>query len=72
MTPVRGERAAPQSSRSQLAGLDVDVFSAADGVAGLADAPRWGPSAILLDLDRPDMGGFEVCRRVKSARVRPA
>ena len=56
-----------QIVRSHLVGLDVDVHSALDGTTGLAAAARLRPSAILLDLDLPDVGGLEVCRRLQQS-----
>jgi diguanylate cyclase (GGDEF)-like protein len=56
-----------QILRSHLGGLDVDLHSALDGTTGLAAAARLRPSAILLDLDLPDLGGFEVCRQLQQS-----
>src|SRR4029453_6997328 len=41
------------------AGLDSDGI--ATGEAALASAKRRRPSLVLLDLDLPDVSGFEVC-----------
>ena len=46
---------------------DVELHSAVDGATGLAIAARLRPTLILLDVDLPDMDGFEVCRRLKAA-----
>ena len=51
--------------RGQLHGEGLDLHSAHDGIAGLAMAVELRPSVILLDVDMPDMDGFEVCRRLK-------
>ena len=45
-------------------GLEFD--SAYDGKTGLSVAATLRPSLILLDVDMPDMDGFEVCRRLKA------
>ena len=42
------------------------VAVAADGEAGLAKAAANPPDLVLLDLDMPGLGGFEVCRRLKT------
>jgi diguanylate cyclase (GGDEF)-like protein len=39
--------------------------SAFDGATGIALAGVLRPSIILLDVDMPDMNGFEVCRKLK-------
>ena len=43
-----------------------NVSSASDGVTGLALAATLNPDLILLDLDLPDMNGFDVCRFLKA------
>lgn len=40
--------------------------SAADGHTGLAIAEKYTPNVILLDVDIPDMNGFDVCREIKT------
>ena len=39
---------------------------AADGLDGLAQAERWRPHVILLDIRMPGLDGYEVCRRLKA------
>ena len=51
---------------SCLGGDEVEVHSAVDGATGLAAADRLRPTVILLDVDLPDVDGFEVCRRLKA------
>jgi len=41
------------------------VFHAQDGPSGLTMARQWMPDAILLDINMPDMDGFEVCHRLQ-------
>jgi putative two-component system response regulator len=48
-----------------LAAEGHDVRLAADGVAALELIAGCKPDLILLDLDMPRLGGYEVCRRVK-------
>jgi two-component system cell cycle response regulator len=43
----------------------VDLFSAYDGESGLDRAAELQPDVILLDVEMPEPGGFEVCRRLK-------
>lgn len=42
------------------------VWTAADGVEGLALARARGPDVILLDLMMPRLSGFDVCRQLKA------
>jgi DNA-binding response OmpR family regulator len=42
-----------------------DVAHASTGSEGLDLAHNWGPDVVLLDLGLPDMGGFEVTRRIR-------
>ena len=43
-----------------------DILCAGGGVEGLQTAAKEHPDLILLDLDMPDLDGFEVCRRLKA------
>jgi len=43
------------------------VFHAHNGESGLTMARHWMPDAILLDVNMPDMDGFEVCRRLQAS-----
>lgn len=47
-----------------------DVETAATGREALSVAPQFLPDLILLDVMLPDMGGFDVCRRLRADRVR--
>ena len=43
------------------------VVVAADGNAALDQVSRCHPDLVVLDIDMPRLGGFEVCRRLKAA-----
>jgi CheY-like chemotaxis protein len=47
-------------------GLKVEL--ARDGRAGLQMAQQLQPDLIVLDVQMPEMNGFQVCRRLKEAR----
>jgi diguanylate cyclase (GGDEF)-like protein len=51
---------------SRLRGDDIELHSAVDGTTGLEIAAHLRPNVILLDVDLPDLDGFEVCRRLKA------
>jgi diguanylate cyclase (GGDEF)-like protein len=42
------------------------VLEAADGVSGLTQLSHHIPDAVLLDLNLPDIDGFELCKRMKA------
>ena len=52
-----------------LGGEDIYVDMAELGEEGIDLARHFDYDAILLDLDLPDIGGFEVLRRLRRARV---
>src|SRR5271168_421436 len=49
----------------QLQGHEVHSFPR--GVLALAEAARNPPDLILLDINMPEMDGYEVCERLKSS-----
>jgi diguanylate cyclase (GGDEF)-like protein len=53
-------------ARARLADGGIEISCAASGRAGLDVAKSEHPDLILLDLDMPDMTGFDVCRRLKA------
>ena len=52
--------------RSHLEADDLEIHSAYNGEAGITMADNIRPGVIILDVDMPDMDGFEVCRRLKA------
>ncbi len=48
-----------------LSSRGYDVRTAANGAQALAAQAEWSPDLIVLDLGLPDIGGAEVCRRVR-------
>ena len=51
--------------QARLRQESIDLFAALDGRTALETAAANKPSLILLDLDMPDMDGFEVLRHLK-------
>jgi len=49
-----------------LEGLDAQVFTAADGQAGVAATLKEKPDLILVDLHLPGMNGLEVIRTLRA------
>jgi CheY-like chemotaxis protein len=45
--------------------LPVEVATAIDGVEAMAQAERFRPDVVLLDVMMPRMSGFEVCQKIK-------
>jgi two-component system, cell cycle response regulator len=52
--------------RVRLADEGIELHSAHTGLSGLQVAQENPPDVILLDVDMPDLNGFEVCRRLKA------
>ena len=58
----------PQIGRVMRTGLAThgfDVRVAADGEAGLDLFNDWHPALVITDLSMPNMGGLELCRRLR-------
>ncbi len=53
-------------AKSRLKKECEDIFCAESGAAGLKIAKLEMPDLILLDVDMPDMSGFDVCRALKA------
>ena len=70
---VDDEPVARQILREELAEIpDVDIIGEADGGAGaIAMIDELEPDLILLDLQMPEVGGFDVIRRIGSKHRAP-
>ena len=53
-------------ARARLASEGADILCAEGGAAGLEAARQQKPDLILLDLDMPEISGFDVCRTLKA------
>jgi two-component system, cell cycle response regulator len=53
-------------ARARLMKEDLEIVCAEGGVLGLKAAREEDPDLILLDLDMPDISGFDVCRSLKA------
>ena len=68
-------RAVPTRMAQQLGygrvmlGADFETLCASSGRQALLLAEDHQPSVVVLDICMPEMDGFEVCRRLKSAPV---
>src|ERR1700737_1995255 len=49
-----------------LSGIDCEIRLAEDGGTALDIIETSLPDLVLLDVQMPDMNGYEVCRRIKS------
>ena len=52
-------------AKVRLASEGLDILCAGGAIAGLDAVAREKPDLILLDVDMPDMSGFDVCRTLK-------
>jgi two-component system KDP operon response regulator KdpE len=57
--------------RTTLSGRGYRVRTAADGDEALEVMRQWPPDLIITDLSMPNMGGLELCRRIRSKSAVP-
>jgi PAS domain S-box-containing protein len=60
-----GDAAGTLAELLQMLGSEVSV--AHDGASALAQTDQFRPDVVLLDISLPDMNGYEVARRIRSA-----
>lgn len=53
----------------QIIGQDYDLKFAKNGEDAIAAVKRFNPKLILLDVQLPDIDGYEVCRRLNEDRI---
>src|SRR5208282_846345 len=63
---IDDDRATHDLVCAHLANWETECISALDGSEGIKRAVESRPSAILLDMEMPDMDGMEVCRQLKA------
>jgi two-component system KDP operon response regulator KdpE len=57
--------------RTSLSGHGYLVRTAADGDEALEVMREWPPDLVITDLSMPNMGGLELCRRIRSKSAVP-
>jgi two-component system, cell cycle response regulator len=63
---IDDDPSALEVAKARLSKEDLDIVCAEGGVSGLKAARAEEPDLILLDLDMPDLSGFDVCRSLKA------
>lgn len=63
---IEDDEAACQEVRNTLDKEGFDVLCASNGKDGVEEALKLKPDLVLLDLILPELGGLEVCRRLRS------
>jgi len=48
-----------------LSNTDSQIFTAESGVNALAKVALFSPDAVIIDVDLPDISGYDVCKRIK-------
>jgi two-component system KDP operon response regulator KdpE len=51
--------------RTTLSGYGYNVRTAGDGVEALDVMRQWNPDLVITDLSMPNMGGLELCRKIR-------
>src|SRR6476469_2125109 len=69
---VEDERTINQAVSDRLVAEGFDVRQSYDGPGAVAEAQRWVPDLLVLDVMLPGLDGHEVCRRVQADRPVPA
>jgi DNA-binding response OmpR family regulator len=68
---VEDEPTINQAVTDRLTAEGFDVRQAYDGPGAVAEAERWEPALLVLDVMLPGFDGHEVCRRVQAERPVP-
>jgi len=63
---VEDSSAQAMASRYLLENKGVEILWARNGWEGIDLAIQYAPQAIILDVQMPEIDGFEVCRRLKA------
>lgn len=63
---VEDSSAQAMASRYLLENKGVEILWARNGWEGIDLAIQYAPKAIILDVQMPEIDGFEVCRRLKA------
>jgi two-component system KDP operon response regulator KdpE len=57
--------------RTALSGHGYNVRTAGDGDEALEVMRQWTPDLVITDLSMPNMGGLELCRRIRAKSALP-
>ena len=69
---VEDDRTARDGYSAYLSGWGYDVEAVATGEDALARAAQWRPDVIILDMNLPDIDGWEVSRRLRASAATAA
>ena len=62
---IDGDKGTRRLLRQVLEPQPYRVFEAANAQHGLAEAVRWRPDVVILDLDLPDLDGLSLLKRLR-------